>query len=110
MDTFDNLWQKYLRTQRGGEPMANDQVKALRRAFFTGAWCQMKFTQRMLQTEDAVAIKLMIATELELSEEMKALRHIGMEEQITTHSHNKPTRPRFTQMTTTTMKRTLKFT
>jgi len=109
MDTFDNLWQRYLRNQRGGEPMANDQIKALRRAFFTGAWYHMKFTQRMLQAEEAVAVKLMVAAELELSDEMKALP----QEQIATYSHNKLTRPppaQVTQMTITTMKRILKFT
>ena len=74
MDTFDNLWQAYLHTLRGGEHIASDQISALRRAFFAGAWSQMKFTQRILQIEDAIALKLMVAAELELSDEMKQIR------------------------------------
>ena len=98
MDTFDHLWERHLRNQADRKLMTKEQIEALRRAFFTGAWCHLKFTQRMLQAENAVAIELMIAAETELSDA------------VGTHLKTKLTSPLAPLTNKTTMKPLLKFT
>src|SRR5262245_22007498 len=71
MNAFEQLWNTYLKMEFGERRPDEDELKALRRAFFLGAWCQMKFARRLQSMERGAAMRLQIELELELSGEVE---------------------------------------
>jgi len=67
MNTIENLWREYLRTEFGGALPPEDQVTAQRHAFFTGAWCQLVLSRKLHDLDPASARKVTDAIELELA-------------------------------------------
>ena len=67
MNTIENLWREYLRTEFGSALPPEEQVTAQRHAFFTGAWCQLIFNRKIRDLDPASARKVNDAIELELA-------------------------------------------
>ena len=74
MNTFEKLWEEYLRTEHGTNPPPPDQVAALRGAFFTGAWCQMTVAKKLLTLESGRARFVLGELEQELAREVISAR------------------------------------
>lgn len=74
MNTFEKLWEEYLRTEHGTNPPPPEQAAALRGAFFTGAWCQMTFAKKLLTLESGRARFVLGELEQELAREIISAR------------------------------------
>lgn len=75
MDTFENLWREYLRTEYGSALPPEEQIAAQRHAFFTGAWCQWVFGRKLRELDPASARAASQTLELELARSVRPPPH-----------------------------------
>ena len=70
MKNFEKLWQEYFKSEPAGAPRSDEHRAALRKAFFTGAWCHMTFAKKILGLRGPLSDELIKDLEWELAHEV----------------------------------------
>ena len=70
MKNFEKLWQEYFKSEPAGGPRSDEHRAALRKAFFTRAWCHMTFAKKILGLRGALSDELIQDLESELAREV----------------------------------------